>query len=222
MSLRARLLAVARLAHRDRPDRGRHRHLPPLRSFLVERVDRTAQGTAERLRTRSNTGGLRPRRPRRDRDGQSGRLHRRVDSAGTVNWAAIGMRPGDAAAAAEPAGRVRDGGSGRTDPFTVQAVNGDTRFRVQLRADRGRPDAHRRRAARRGRRHAPPAADRRAGGRRLGARRDPPPRPLARPRRPASARPNRADGCRDRRRRPLRSASRTTIRAPRSAGSAGR
>ena len=56
-----------------------------------------------------------------------------VDTNGTVRWAAIGTRPGDTPlpqpdlSAKEATAAAADG-----DPITVQAVNGDTDFRVQV------------------------------------------------------------------------------------------
>ena len=139
-----------------------------------------------------------------------------------------GARPDPAgdtpAATARPLGEPCIVGRGRTDgPFTVGAVKGDTRYRVQVSSRSGRRHPPPRRGTVEGcRRDAAPLADRRAGRRRLGAAGRPPPRPLARPRRPAAARPDRE------RRLPRspaatsRSASRTTIRARRWAGSAER
>ena len=55
------------------------------------------------------------------------------NSAGTVNWAALGMRPGDVPLSQPslPAGSA-NGAAARTAPFTVNAVKGDTRFRVRF------------------------------------------------------------------------------------------
>jgi two-component system, OmpR family, sensor kinase len=104
-----------------------------LRSFLVDRVDRQAQGTAEAIahsfeHGRPGPGGL-------DAIGTAnpGIYVGAFNTAGTVNWAALGTRPGDVPLSQPslPADSA-DGAAARTKPFTVNAVKGDTRFRVRF------------------------------------------------------------------------------------------
>ena len=104
-----------------------------LRSFLVDRVDRTVTGGADAIersleRGRSGPGGF-------DALGAAnpGIYIGSVDGDGIVRWAPIGTRPGanplpQPDLTAERATSDAVGG----DPFTVSAISGDTRFRVVL------------------------------------------------------------------------------------------
>ena len=102
-----------------------------LRSFLVDRVDHTASGSAEAIARSLERG--RPGPGAFDAIGTANPgLYVGSVSDGTVRWAAIGTRPGDRPLpqpnlSAERAAGAADGG-----PITVSAVEGDTRFRVQL------------------------------------------------------------------------------------------
>ena len=95
MSLRARLLAVlVSLTALGLVVAGIATYAS-LHSFLVDRVDRTAQGAAEAISRslehgRPGPGGL-------DAIGEAnpGIYVGAVDTTGTVRWAAIGTRPGD-------------------------------------------------------------------------------------------------------------------------------
>ena len=133
MSLRARLLAVlVSLTALGLIVAGIATYAS-LRSFLVDRVDRTAEGGAQAIARSLERG--RPGPAGFDAIGASnpGIYVGSVDAAGSVRWAALGVRPGETplpqpslsarqATAAAPGGR----------PFTVDAVTGGTRFRVQL------------------------------------------------------------------------------------------
>jgi two-component system OmpR family sensor kinase len=104
-----------------------------LRTFLVDRVDHTASGSAEAIARSLERG--RPGPGAFDAIGTANPgLYVGSVSGGTVRWAAIGTRPGD-----EPlpqpnlsAGRAQKAANG--GPITVSAVKGGTRFRVQLRS----------------------------------------------------------------------------------------
>ena len=106
-----------------------------LRSFLVDRVDRTVTAGAAGDRALARARQARPGRPRRARRGEPGHLRRL--GRRRAAWSAgrpIGTRPGETPlpqpdlSAERRDAAAADGG----DPFTVSAVSGDTRFRVQL------------------------------------------------------------------------------------------
>ena len=110
-----------------------------LRSFLVERVDRTVTGNARALaHSLDERGRLDP--------GDLGGLgasnpgvYIGLAAAGQqVRWAPIGVRPGETPPPQPnlPVDRAT-GGSAEADPFTVPAASGSTRFRVQLERLRG-------------------------------------------------------------------------------------
>jgi two-component system OmpR family sensor kinase len=104
-----------------------------LRSFLVDRVDRTVTGGARAIehsleRGRPGPGGF-------DAIGAAnpGIYIGSVDTGGRISWAPIGTRPGETPLpqpdlSVERATGAAVGGH----PFTVAAVSGGTRFRVQL------------------------------------------------------------------------------------------
>jgi two-component system OmpR family sensor kinase len=103
-----------------------------LQSFLVDRVDRTARGSADAI-ARSLEHG----RPVGDLDAigatNPGLYLGAVGQSGAVRWAAIGTRPGDTPLpqpdlTAQEAAAAASGGN----PVTIDAVTGGTRFRVQL------------------------------------------------------------------------------------------
>ena len=104
-----------------------------LRSFLVDRVDRTAEGGAEAIarsleRGRPGPGGF-------DAIGASnpGLYVGSVDAAGTVRWAAIGTRPGETPLPQPGLSAQRATAAAvHGHPVTVDAVEGGTRFRVQI------------------------------------------------------------------------------------------
>jgi two-component system OmpR family sensor kinase len=104
-----------------------------LQSFLVDRVDHTAGGSADAIARslehgRPGPGGF-------DAIGAAnpGLYVGGVGSNGAVAWAALGVRPGDEALPQPDlsASRARDAAPGGK-PFTVRAVSGGTRFRVKL------------------------------------------------------------------------------------------
>ncbi len=104
-----------------------------LRSFLVDRVDRTAAGSAQAIARSLERG--RPGPGAFDAIGAAnpGIYVGSVDQSGVVRWAAIGTRPGSTplpqpGLSGERAVTEAPGG----DPFTVRAVTGDVRFRVHL------------------------------------------------------------------------------------------
>ena len=139
MSLRARLLAVlVSLAAIGLIVAGIATYAS-LRSFLVERVDRTVTGNARALaHSLDERGRLDP--------GDLGGLgasnpgvYIGLAAAGQqARWAPIGVRPGQTPPP-QPNLRVdrATGGSAEADPFTVPAASGSTRFRVQLERLRG-------------------------------------------------------------------------------------
>ena len=133
MSLRARLLTVlVSLAAVGLIVAGIATYAA-LRSFLIDRVDRTVTGGAQAIersleRGRPGPGGF-------DALGAAnpGIYIGSVDAGGRVAWAPIGTRPGETPLPqpdldAERATGAAVGGH----PFTVSAVSGGTRFRVQL------------------------------------------------------------------------------------------
>jgi len=104
-----------------------------LRSFLVDRVDRTVTAGAQTIerslgRGRPGPGGF-------DALGEAnpGIYVGSVDTGGVVRWAPVGTRPGETplpqpVLSAERARAAVEG----DEPFTVSAISGDTRFRVSL------------------------------------------------------------------------------------------
>jgi two-component system OmpR family sensor kinase len=133
VSLRARLLAVlVSLAAVGLIVAGIATYAS-LRSFLIDRVDHTVTGGAQAIersleRGRPGPGGF-------DALGASnpGIYIGSVDTQGQISWAPIGTRPGETPlpqpdlSVERATGALVDG-----HPFTVPAVSGDTRFRVQL------------------------------------------------------------------------------------------
>ncbi len=104
-----------------------------LRSFLIDRVDRTVTGSAQAIERVLDRG--RPGPASFDAIGEAnpGIYVGSVDGGGTVRWAAIGTRPGETPLP-QPGLSARQAtaaAAGRS-PFTVAAVTGGTRFRVKL------------------------------------------------------------------------------------------
>jgi two-component system OmpR family sensor kinase len=133
MSLRARLLAVVvSLTALGLVVAGFVTYRQ-LQSFLIDRVDRTAEGSAEAIahsleHGRPGPGGF-------DAIGATnpGIYVGAVLRNGTVQWAAIGTRPGDTPLPQPDltAKQARTAATGNAT-FTVHAVKGNTRFRVRL------------------------------------------------------------------------------------------
>jgi two-component system OmpR family sensor kinase len=105
-----------------------------IRSFLVDRVDRTAEASAEAI-TRSLEHG----RPGPGLDAVNAiaaanpGLNVGIAADGTVQWAPNRTRPGEEQLSQPdlPADRAT-AAAASGGPFTVDAVDGDARFRVQL------------------------------------------------------------------------------------------
>ncbi|MEO5634227.1 ATP-binding protein [Gaiella sp.] len=105
-----------------------------LRSFLVDRVDRTVTGGADAIERSLERG--RPRGPGSfDALGAAnpGIYIGSIDASDVIRWAPIGTRPGETPLpqpdlSTESAKGAAAGG----EPFTVSAASGDTRFRVVL------------------------------------------------------------------------------------------
>ena len=104
-----------------------------LRSFLVDRVDRTVTAGAQSIERSLGRG--RPGPGALDALGEAnpGIYVGSVDTGGVVRWAPVGTRPGETplpqpVLSAERARGAVDG----DEPFTVSAISGDTRFRVSL------------------------------------------------------------------------------------------
>jgi two-component system OmpR family sensor kinase len=135
VSLRARLLAVlVSLAAVGLIVAGIATYAS-LRSFLVDRVDSTVTGSAQAIersleRGRPGPGGL-------EALGASNPgIYIGLVDAGRISWAPIGTRPGltpppHPDLSVERATGV-ESAEGDAHPFTVAAVSGETRFRVQL------------------------------------------------------------------------------------------
>jgi two-component system OmpR family sensor kinase len=132
VSLRARLLAVlVSLAAVGLLVAGIATYAS-LRSFLVDRVDSTVTGSAQAIersleRGRPGPGGL-------EALGASNPgIYIGLVDAGHISWAPIGTRPG-LTPPPQPNLSVERATGAQVDahPFTVTAVSGDTRFRVQL------------------------------------------------------------------------------------------
>ena len=104
-----------------------------LRSFLIDRVDRTVTGSAQAIERSLERGRAGPAGLDAIGEANPGIYVGSVDAGGTVRWAAIGTRPGETPLP-QPglsAGQATAAAGGR-DPFTVAAVTGGTRFRVKL------------------------------------------------------------------------------------------
>lgn len=104
-----------------------------LRSFLVDRVDRTVTVGAQSIERSLGRG--RPGPGALDALGEAnpGIYVGSVDTGGVVRWAPVGTRQGETplpqpVLSAERARGAVDG----DEPFTVAAISGDTRFRVSL------------------------------------------------------------------------------------------
>jgi len=104
-----------------------------LRSFLVDRVDRTVTAGAQTIERSLGRG--RPGPGTFDALGEAnpGIYVGSVDSGGVVRWAPVGTRPGQTplpqpVLTAERARAAVEG----DEPFTVSAISGNTRFRVSL------------------------------------------------------------------------------------------
>ncbi len=102
-----------------------------LSSFLVDRVDRTATGSAHAIvrsfeRGRPGPGGF-------EAIGAAnpGIYVGSVDAAGQITWAPLGVRPGDTALPQPDLSPARATAAG-SGPFTVSAVSGNVRFRVTV------------------------------------------------------------------------------------------
>jgi two-component system, OmpR family, sensor kinase len=131
VSLKARLLAVVVcLTALGLVVAGAATYLA-LSSFLVDRVDRTATGTAGAI-ARSlehGRGGL----PGLDAIGQANPgIYVGGVEQGAVRWAAIGTRPGDTPLPQPNLSPDRAQDAAGDGPITDHAVTGDTRFRVKL------------------------------------------------------------------------------------------
>jgi two-component system OmpR family sensor kinase len=104
-----------------------------LRSFLVDRVDHQAQGSARAI-AQSLEHGRPPGPGVFDAIGSANPgLYVGVVAGGTVRWQPIRTRSGETALPQPdlPASRATAGGPGG-GPFTADAVKGDTQFRVQF------------------------------------------------------------------------------------------
>jgi len=104
-----------------------------LRSFLVDRVDRTVTGGAQAIERSLERGRPGPGGFEALGAANPGIYIGSVDAGGVVRWSPIGTRPGEKplpqpGLSAERATAAAAGGQ----PFTVAAVSGDTRFRVAL------------------------------------------------------------------------------------------
>ena len=134
MSLRARLLAVVVSLTAVGLVVASVVTYQQLRSFLVDRVDHQAQGSAEAISRQLEHG--RPAGPGGfDAIGiaNPGLYVGAFNSTGAVTWAALGTRPGETPLPQPklPAGSAAKAAT-TTEPFTVDAVKGGTRFRVQF------------------------------------------------------------------------------------------
>ena len=104
-----------------------------LRSFLVDRVDRTVTAGAQSIERSLGRGRAAPGALDALGEANPGIYVGSVDTGGVVRWAPVGTRPG-ATPLPQPvlsAERAREAVD-RDDPFTVSAISGDTRFRVGL------------------------------------------------------------------------------------------
>ena len=133
MSLRARLLTVVVSLTAAGLILAGIATYASLRSFLVDRVDRTVTAGAQSIERSLGRG--RPGPGALDALGEAnpGIYVGSVDARGVVRWAPVGTRPGETplprpVLAAERARAAVDG----DEPFTVAAISGDTRFRVGL------------------------------------------------------------------------------------------
>lgn len=112
-----------------------------LRSFLVERVDRTVSGNALAL---ARSLDLRGRLDPGDVDALGASnpgVYIGLATVGRpVRWAPVGVRPGDQPPPQPDLAPERaTGAAAERHPFTVAAVRGETRFRVQLERLRSGP-----------------------------------------------------------------------------------
>jgi two-component system OmpR family sensor kinase len=110
-----------------------------LRSFLVERVDRTVSGEATALaRSLEVRGRLDPGDVNALGATNPGIYIGLAATGGPLQWAPIGVRPGETAPPQPnlPASRAAGPLAG-SDPFTVSAVAGGSRYRVKLEPLRG-------------------------------------------------------------------------------------
>jgi len=105
-----------------------------LRSFLVDRVDRTVSGGADAIERSLGRG--RPGGPGSfDALGAAnpGIYIGSIDASDVIRWAPIGTRPGETPLPQPDLGvESARGAAAGGGPFTVSAVSGDTRFRVVL------------------------------------------------------------------------------------------
>ncbi len=133
MSLRARLLAVlVSLTAIGLVVAGVATYAA-LQSFLVDRVDRTALGSAQAIARSLERGRTGPGSFDAIGAANPGLYVGSVDTAGTLRWAAIGTRPGETPLPQPNLTSKRVTGAGdQRHPFTVDAEDGDTRFRVQI------------------------------------------------------------------------------------------
>jgi len=104
-----------------------------LRSFLVDRVDRTVTAGAQTIERSLGRG--RPGPGAFDALGEAnpGIYVGSVDTGGVVRWAPVGTRPGETLLPQPVLSVERARGAVEGDePFTVSAISGNTRFRVSL------------------------------------------------------------------------------------------
>ena len=122
-----------------------------LRSFLVDRVDRTVTAGAQSIERSLERGRVGPGGFDALGAANPGIYIGSVDASGIVRWAPVGTRPGETplpqpVLSAQRAKRPPM----EAGPFTVSAVSGDTRFRVGLEplGDGARSSSSRRRSTR--------------------------------------------------------------------------
>ena len=138
MSLRARLLTVlVSLAAVGLIVAGIATYAS-LRSFLVDRVDRTVSGGAQAIARSLERGRLGPGGFDTIGAANPGIYIGSLGTGGRISWAPIGTRPGETPLPQPdlPVERATGAAVGG-HPFTVAAVSGETRFRVQLEPLRG-------------------------------------------------------------------------------------
>ncbi len=134
MSLRARLLAVLVSLTAVGLIVAGILTYASLRSFLVDRVDRTVSGNAQALaRSLDLRGHLDPGDVDALGASNPGVYIGLAASGEQLRWAPVGVRPGETPPPQPdlPVSRAT-GAEADDDPFTVHAASGGTRFRVQL------------------------------------------------------------------------------------------
>ena len=103
-----------------------------LRSFLVDRVDRTVTGGAQAIERSLERGRPGPGGFEALGTANPGIYIGSVDMGGVVRWSPIGTRPGEKPLPLPGLSAERATAAAGGQPFTVAAVSGDTRFRVGL------------------------------------------------------------------------------------------